>query len=41
MVSAPASPILMWALNLKICQNFVGAKFFPTFVAGAKIMWGE
>ena len=37
MVSAPP-PITMggggrW-LNMKICQNFVGTKFFLTFVAG-------
>ena len=26
-------------LNLKIFQNFVGAKFFPTFVAEDKPLW--
>ena len=32
MVSAP--PIIMGGLNLKICQNFVGTKFFLKFVGG-------
>ena len=34
------TPIIMGGLNLKICQNFVGTKFFLTFVEGVKIIWG-
>ena len=34
------TPIIMGGLNLKICQNFVGTKFFLTFV-GDKPLWGE
>ena len=33
-------PIIMAGLNLKICQNFVGTKFFLTF-GGDKLEWGE
>ena len=42
-VSAPAFPdplppipstIIMGGLNFKICQNFVGTKFFLTFMVG-------
>ena len=32
MVSTP--PIIMGGVNLKICQNFVGTKFFHIFVGG-------
>ena len=32
MVSTP--PIIIGGLNLKICQNFVGAKFFHIFAGG-------
>ena len=32
-----ASPIIMGGLNLKICQSFVGTKFFLKFVEG----WAE
>ena len=30
----PPTPIIMEELNLKISQNFVGTKFFLTFVGG-------
>ena len=33
-VSVPPSPIIIRRLNLKICPNFVGTKFFLTFVGG-------
>ena len=36
----PPSPIIMEAFDLKICQNFVGTKFFLTFVGG-KPIWGS
>ena len=36
----PPPHIIMGGLNLKICQNFVGTKYFPTFVRG-KPLWGE
>ena len=33
----------MGEFDLKICQNFVGIKFFLTFVGGngVKIIWGK
>ena len=34
----PPSPIIIGGLNLKICHNFVGTKFFPTFVGGYSSM---
>ena len=40
MVSTPLPPIIMGGLNLKICQNFVGTKFF-LHLWGNKPLWGE
>ena len=38
MVSAPPPrAIIMGGLDLKICQNFVGTKFFLTFVGDTRI----
>ena len=39
MVSGFPSITMGWR-NLKICQNFVVTKFFPTFVAGKTSMGG-
>ena len=33
-IMVSTSPIIMGELNLKICQNFVGAEIFLTFVGG-------
>ena len=37
-LSSPS--IIMGGFDLKICQNFVGTKFFLTFV-GDKPLWGS
>ena len=39
MVSAP--PIIIGGLDLKICQNFVGTKFFQKFVGNKPLGLGE
>ena len=34
-------PIIMGGLNLKVCQNFVGTKFFLRFVGGINLYGGR